>query len=395
MSIPWRKNYAGLPFKVEDRRGRSAERGHSTLVHTRREEEFCDRLSSRATFNGFTALHYAVLNDNLSVINLLIEHGADPLLENEQGHLPSAYSLQQRKEILFQFEKNVRSMNAVFHSKGITPPFSAGEEIPWRTHQNRTAPTTVGTENQGAYRGTESCHWNCLCRSVHREREREEGVFMREILLAIRRKESGWTSDESPLVFLFLGSSGVGKTELAKQIAKYLNGEKNQARCFIRIDMSEYQEKHEVSKLIGAPPGYESLLPFLFLSLDEGRSNVIGFLCFAVFRWDIKKVANWPMLYRNVLLLWCSSMKSIRLIQMSWPWCYNCSTKWEIEQISPTLWSCSGTSDGRQRKDHRWSTSDLCDDIELSQWRNRWLCSRPAARRRKEATTGQRSCATK
>jgi ATP-dependent Clp protease ATP-binding subunit ClpB len=59
-------------------------------------------------------------------------------------------------------------------------------------------------------------------------------------------------------VFLFLGSSGVGKTELAKQLAKYLNGEKNQTRCFIRIDMSEYQEKHEVSKLIGAPPGYES-----------------------------------------------------------------------------------------------------------------------------------------
>ena len=84
-------------------------------------------------------------------------------------------------------------------------------------------------------------------------------LFENICFLAIRRKESGWTSDESPLVFLFLGSSGVGKTELAKQIAKYLNGEKNQSRCFIRIDMSEYQEKHEVSKLIGAPPGYESL----------------------------------------------------------------------------------------------------------------------------------------
>ena len=77
------------------------------LVHTKREEEFCDRLSSRATFNGFTALHYAVLNDNLAVINVLIDHGADPLIENEQGHLPSAYALQQRKELLSQFEKNV------------------------------------------------------------------------------------------------------------------------------------------------------------------------------------------------------------------------------------------------------------------------------------------------
>ncbi len=77
------------------------------LVHRKREGEFCDRLSSRATFNGFTALHYAVLNDNLSIVNVLIEHGADPLIENEQGHLPSAYALQQRKEFLFELEKNV------------------------------------------------------------------------------------------------------------------------------------------------------------------------------------------------------------------------------------------------------------------------------------------------
>lgn len=83
-------------------------------VHTRREEEFCDRLSSRATFNGFTALHYAVLNDNLPLINLLIEYGADLLIENEQGHLPSAYALQQRKELLSQLEKNVSSMLELF-----------------------------------------------------------------------------------------------------------------------------------------------------------------------------------------------------------------------------------------------------------------------------------------
>lgn len=47
------------------------------------------------------------MNDNLAVVNILIEHGADPLIENESGHLPSAYALQQRKELLFQFENNV------------------------------------------------------------------------------------------------------------------------------------------------------------------------------------------------------------------------------------------------------------------------------------------------
>ena len=66
-------------------------------------------------------------------------------------------------------------------------------------------------------------------------------------------KENGWTDDEHPLVFLFLGSSGIGKTELAKQIASYLH--KDNKKGFVRMDMSEYQEKHEVAKLIGSPPG--------------------------------------------------------------------------------------------------------------------------------------------
>jgi len=68
-------------------------------------------------------------------------------------------------------------------------------------------------------------------------------------LLAIRRKENGWTDGEHPLVFLFLGSSGIGKTELAKQIASYLH--KSNKDGFIRLDMSEYQEKHEVCKKKG------------------------------------------------------------------------------------------------------------------------------------------------
>ena len=61
---------------------------------------------------------------------------------------------------------------------------------------------------------------------------------------AIRRKELGWMDEQHPLVFLFLGSSGIGKTELAKQVARYIHRQKKDA--FIRLDMSEYQEKHEV-----------------------------------------------------------------------------------------------------------------------------------------------------
>ena len=64
---------------------------------------------------------------------------------------------------------------------------------------------------------------------------------------AIRRKENGWIDDEHPLVFLFLGSSGIGKTELAKQIANYLH--KGNKKAFIRLDMSEYQASFDSERL--------------------------------------------------------------------------------------------------------------------------------------------------
>ena len=62
----------------------------------------------------------------------------------------------------------------------------------------------------------------------------------------IRRKENGWHSSNHPLVFLFMGSSGIGKTELAKQTAEYMHG--GNPEGFIRIDMTEYQNQHEVLK---------------------------------------------------------------------------------------------------------------------------------------------------
>jgi ATP-dependent Clp protease ATP-binding subunit ClpB len=76
---------------------------------------------------------------------------------------------------------------------------------------------------------------------------------------AVRRKENGWVDEDSPLVMLFMGSSGIGKTKTAKLIGEYIHGGEDKeklSQCFIRIDMSEFQHKHEVSKFIGAPPGY-------------------------------------------------------------------------------------------------------------------------------------------
>ena len=71
---------------------------------------------------------------------------------------------------------------------------------------------------------------------------------------AIRRSKSGISDPSKPMgSFIFLGQTGVGKTELAKTLAKFLFGDE---KALVRVDMSEYMEKHSVSRLIGAPPGY-------------------------------------------------------------------------------------------------------------------------------------------
>ena len=77
---------------------------------------------------------------------------------------------------------------------------------------------------------------------------------------AVRRNRAGLQDARRPIgSFIFLGTTGVGKTELAKALAEFLFDDETQ---MTRIDMSEYQEKHSVSRLIGAPPGY--------IGYDEG-----------------------------------------------------------------------------------------------------------------------------
>ena len=71
---------------------------------------------------------------------------------------------------------------------------------------------------------------------------------------AVRRNRAGLSNEKRPIgSFLFLGTTGVGKTELAKALAEFLFNDEN---MMTRIDMSEYQERHSVSRLVGAPPGY-------------------------------------------------------------------------------------------------------------------------------------------
>ncbi|KAM4566365.1 mitochondrial disaggregase [Odontesthes bonariensis] len=195
----------------------SREKGiHSLEVLVSREDEFSSRLSSRAGFRGCTALHYATLADDPRTVSMLLEAGANPLQTNGLGHTAQAYAKEgEVSTVLQEWEGKFKELQAR------------------REAQER--------------------------RRFPLERRLKEHIIGQEgaintVASAIRRKENGWYDEEHPLVFLFLGSSGIGKTELAKQVARYMH--KDIKKGFIRMDMSEFQEKHEVAKFIGSPPGY-------------------------------------------------------------------------------------------------------------------------------------------
>lgn len=138
-----------------------------------------------------------------------MNNGADPLLENDLGHRAFEYcATEEAKELLETYEKVALE----------TKENKLREERRKYPLEQRIKEHLIGQE-----------------------------AAIQTVCSVIRRKENGWFDDEHPLVFLFLGSSGIGKTELAKQIANYLHGDKAKTH-FIRIDMSEYQEKHEVAK---------------------------------------------------------------------------------------------------------------------------------------------------
>ena len=102
-------------------------------------------------------------------------------------------------------------------------------------------------------------------RLLHMEDELHKSVIGQDEAVkllsgAIRRSRSGVSSGDRPMgSFIFLGPTGVGKTQLAKTLAKFLFGTED---ALIRIDMSDYMEKHNASRLVGAPPGY--------VGFDEG-----------------------------------------------------------------------------------------------------------------------------
>src|SRR5204863_2245497 len=86
------------------------------------------------------------------------------------------------------------------------------------------------------------------------ERVVGQDAALKAVANAIRRSRAGLQDQNRPIgVFMFLGPTGVGKTETARALAGFLFDDE---RSMVRIDMSEYMEKHAVARMIGAPPGY-------------------------------------------------------------------------------------------------------------------------------------------
>ncbi|KAI6656620.1 Caseinolytic peptidase B protein-like [Oopsacas minuta] len=185
-------------------------------VWEQRDSQFSDKLDHSSDFNGFTALHYSVLLGDNKMTDLLITKGINATLEAHAGYTAKQLTNDpQLKKLLDRAEEKSREKeNEREREEKLKFPLEL-----------RFKEVIIG----------------------------QDGPIL-SVSAAIRRRENGWGDDEHPLVFLFIGSSGIGKTELAKQLAKYIHG-KN-PKGFIRLDMSEFQQKHEVAKFIGAPPGY-------------------------------------------------------------------------------------------------------------------------------------------
>ncbi|XP_055138745.1 mitochondrial disaggregase isoform X2 [Symphalangus syndactylus] len=175
--------------------------GLPTGVLITREDDFNNRLNNRASFKGCTALHYAVLADDYRTVKELLGGGANPLQRNEMGHTPLDYA--REGEVM----KLLRTSEAKYQEKQRKREAEERRRFPL---EQRLKEHIIGQESAIATVGA-----------------------------AIRRKENGWYDEEHPLVFLFLGSSGIGKTELAKQTAKYM-----------------HKDAKKVAKFIGSPPGY-------------------------------------------------------------------------------------------------------------------------------------------
>ena len=168
---------------------------------------------------------------------------------------------------------------------------------------------------------------------AHMEEKIHERIVAQEAAVgaiadAIRRNRAGLREASKPIgTFLFLGPTGVGKTELAKTIAEFLFDD--EARI-VRLDMSEYMERHEVAKLIGAPPGYigygeggqltEKIkrMPYAVVLLDEvekAHPDVFNMLLQVLDEGRLTDAQGHVVSFRNTIIIGTSNIGSEKLAE--------------------------------------------------------------------------------
>ncbi len=198
-----------------------------------------DEACSRVSMRGYK------IPDDLEHMEAMVQ---EMIVEKEeclkQGAIAEASAIHQEQELLIKKIESVRKRIEKAHTRKV---ISVGEEdIASVISLWTKIPVQKLTES-------ESMRLRKLEQTLHqRVIGQEEAV--RVVATAVKRGRVGIKSPNRPIgSFLFLGPTGVGKTELAKTLAEALFGKED---AMIRVDMSEYMEKHSVSKMIGSPPGY-------------------------------------------------------------------------------------------------------------------------------------------
>ena len=181
---------------------------------------------------------------------------------------------------------------------------------------------------------------------MHRVVGQSEAV--ERISRSIRRSRAGLKDEHRPIgVFLFVGPTGVGKTLLAKEVSKWLFDER---RGLIRIDMSEYGEKHNVARLIGSPPGYvgygeggqlteavrrQPYAVVLFDEIEKAHPDVFGTMLQIVDEGHLTDGSGRRVDFRNTIIIMTSNVGSREAVQRPVQVGYTTPSKSVTEELAP------------------------------------------------------------
>lgn len=165
----------------------------------------------------------------------------------EADKMGDAVRMEALKKEIEEEEQNLEKLKETYQTKKSTTTNSVSPEVIAETVSRWTnIPVSRLTESEAAKL--------MELESIIHKRLIDQDEAVSAVAEAVRRGRAGLKSNKRPIgSFIFMGPTGVGKTELAKSLAELLFGSEE---MMVRLDMTEYMEKHEVAKLIGAPPGY-------------------------------------------------------------------------------------------------------------------------------------------